>query len=478
MPSGLKERLVRMRGTPPPEAQPLSAGAVPESLGRVERALLGSSAESLPLRERLRRLADAAARRSDARQSESHGPSFERFAGEEVTNDRGMFLLVEKIVPLDGSVAVGDELLGDSTARPLGQVLEWLNRLQGPATANVRVLSGNPHLADFDLTRAVFLDTETTGLSGGTGTAAFLVGTGHLEGDRFVVRQYFMRDYNEEPALLARLAADLAAFSGVVTYNGAQFDLPLLETRYRLDRSPSPFSSMPHLDLLQPARRLWKARFDCCRLQTLEAGLLGVLRVGDVPGQEIPQIYFRYIRGRGAGSLGRVLQHNYVDIVSLAALLSLALDWVGGAEPEDARDAYSLGRVFERARLYDRAEAEFQRALRLRPGRLEIPVLMRLGYRVKRRGDHSAAARLWERAAQQGECRAFRELALHHERRRRDLDAALEVVEHGLAQLDPSEPCCRRTGADLSRRRARLRARIGRRADAAAAALESAPRSA
>lgn len=454
-----------MRGSAPPEAPLPPSGEVAESVSRVERALLGSSDESLPLRERLRRLAGAAARRSDTRQRESLGPSIERFAGEEVTTDRGSFLLVEKVLPLDGSLAVDDELLEDRETGSLGQARDWLNRLQGPATANVRILSGNPDLADFDLTRAVFLDTETTGLSGGTGTAAFLVGTGHLEHDRFVVRQYFMRDYNEEPALLARLAEDLSAFSGVITYNGAQFDLPLLETRYRLNRSPSPLRDMPHLDLLQPARRLWKARFDSCRLQRLEAGLLGVRRVGDVPGHEIPQIYFRYIRGRAraAGSLGRVLQHNYVDVVSLAALLSLALDWVGGAEPDDPRDAYSLGRVFERARLYDRAEAEFRRALRLRPGGLEAPVLMRLGYRVKRRGDHTAAAKLWERAARQGECRAFRELALYHERRRRDLDAALEVVENGLSQLDPSEPCCRRTGSDLSRRRARLLARIARR---------------
>ena len=478
--SRLQERLDGLRETsrseacrlPSHEATPLSPtggegrGEVPESLGRVERALLGASAESLPLRERLRRLADGAARRSDARRSESCGPSFERFAGEEVSNERGSFLLVEKVVPLDG--------LADA-AGVLGQARDWLNRLRGSPPENVTVLSGNPDLAGFDLTRAVFLDTETTGLSGGTGTAAFLVGTGHLTGDRFVVRQYFMRDYNEEPALLARLAEDLSAFSGVITYNGSQFDLPLLETRYRLDRSPSPLLGVPHLDLLQPARRLWKARFGCCRLQTLEAALLGVRRVRDVPGQEIPQIYFRYIRGRGAGSLGRVLQHNYVDVLSLAALLSRALDWVGGAEPDDPHDAYSLGRVLERARLYERAEAEFRRALRLGPGRLEIPVLMRLGYRIKRRGDHPAAARLWERAAEQGECRAFRELALYHERRCRDFDAALEVVEKGLARLDSNEPCCRRTGRDLSRRRVRLRARIARRAVRETAIAEPEP---
>ena len=130
--------------------------------------------------------------------------------------------------------------------------------------------------------RPLFLDAETTGLAGGTGTYAFLVGAGWVEGDTLVVAQYFMRDLDEEPALLAALRPRLEEASVVVTFNGTGFDLPLLETRFILGRSRWP--ALPHVDLLWPARRVWSRRFADCRLGTLERDVLGVTRDADVPG--------------------------------------------------------------------------------------------------------------------------------------------------------------------------------------------------
>ncbi|MEK6665539.1 MAG: ribonuclease H-like domain-containing protein, partial [candidate division NC10 bacterium] len=164
--------------------------------------------------------------------------------------------------------------------------------------------------------RLLYLDTETTGLAGGTGTYAFLVGAGFFDGDRFVLAQYFMRDLDEEPALISAMAALLADFDGVVTYNGRGFDLPLLETRFVLSRRPWP-QHLSHLDLLPPARRLWSSRLPDCRLGTIEARVLGLERVDDVPGALIPSLYFHYLRSRRAEALQPVFEHNRLDVLSL-----------------------------------------------------------------------------------------------------------------------------------------------------------------
>jgi len=313
------------------------------------------------------------------------------------------------------------------------------------------------------LCRGGFPDTETTGLAGGAGTAAFLIGVGFVEGDRFVVRQYFMRDYDEEPALLHALAELLASFPFLVTYNGKAFDVPLLESRYRLNRTPFPAATAHHLDLLPPARRLWKLRLESCRLQSLESALLGMRRAGDVPGEEIPRIYFEYLRSRDARGIARVLQHNRLDVLSLAALSAVACQWVHDEGPDDPRDAYSLGRVFERARLYERSDEQYRRALGDEVGPLRTAALLRLAARAKRAGDHSSACDLWEQAAAGGSWLALRELAVHHEHRTRDLDAALAAVDRG---LDPSasarDIASGRVVAEFARRKARLARKMDR----------------
>jgi uncharacterized protein YprB with RNaseH-like and TPR domain len=409
--SSLHDRLRRLRRDPDPAPD----------LERLEQELLGEDAreadEIASLKARLERLVAATKGRDRrARRGEpAPVPLEELVDGMRRENERGEFFVVETSVHLE--VRHGDVPL---------------SRLHTVDPETVGVLAAEPELGDFDLRQAVFLDTETTGLAGGTGTAAFLIGAGWVEGDRFVVRQYFMRDYHEEAALLQGPAADLAGFSNIVRYNGKAFDVPLLDSRFRLARSRFPLAEAPHLDLLHPARRLWKARLESCRLQSLEVALLGLRRHGDIPGDDIPQVYFDWVRRRDARLLARVFEHNRQDIVSLAALAVLACQWVEEGRAEDPRDVFSLARVLERARLFERSEEEYRRAVALGARELRGPALLRLGSRAKRAGDFERAAGLWQEAGEAGEPEGWRELAMHHEHRTRDLEAALGAVERGM----------------------------------------------
>ena len=419
----LGSRLQRLRRPEPPSGPSGDDASGAFGLDRLEREMRGESpgdGEALSLKARLERLVAVAAVKEKERRGPAPVPLEELVEGMRVENERGEFFLVETAVHLE--VRHGDV--------PLSRV-----HTIGPST--VGILTAEPELEGFDLRRAVFLDTETTGLAGGAGTAAFLIGVGWVEGDRFVVRQYFMRDYHEEAALLHALAEELARFDRLVTFNGKMFDVPLLDTRFRLNRGRFPLSGAAHLDLLHPARRLWKARLESCRLQSLEVGLMGLRRHGDIPGEEIPQVYFDWVRRRDARMLAKVFEHNRQDIVSLAALAVLACQWVEEGRAEDPRDVFSLARVLERARLYDRSEAEYRRALDLGPGALRGPALLRLAWRAKRGGEHDRAAALGAEAGEAGEVEGWRELAMHHEHRARDLDQALAAVERGMRLVVP-----------------------------------------
>ncbi|HZJ69827.1 MAG TPA: ribonuclease H-like domain-containing protein, partial [Planctomycetota bacterium] len=178
---------------------------------------------------------------------------------------------------------------------------------------------------------------------------------------------------------------------------------PLLETRYRLNRERFPLGQALHFDLLHPARRLWKARLESCRLQSLERALLGVTRRGDVPGEEIPRIYFDFVRRRDGRAMARVLEHNRLDVLSLAALAALACQWVEGGHAEDPRDVYCLGRVLERAALYERSEEQYRRLLTQAPGPVRTASLLRLAARAKKAGQMETAVAYWEEAAQSGD---------------------------------------------------------------------------
>jgi uncharacterized protein YprB with RNaseH-like and TPR domain len=290
-----------------------------------------------------------------------------------------------------------------------------------------------------DPRKLLFLDIETTGLSGGTGTYAFLAGVGYLDGGRFVLVQYFMRDLDEEPALLAALDPLLARTSAVVTFNGTGFDLPLLETRFILARRRWP-AALPQVDLLRPARRLWSGTLDDCRLGTLERTVLGLDRGGDVPGMLIPSLYFEFLRHRRAARLVPVFAHNRNDVLSLAALLgwlARALAGAGGAGLSPGELA-GVGRLWE-AHDPERGIACYEAALGAGlAGPAARWVQLRLAWWEKRRARWEVACALWDAVARGGggpfDARPWEELAKFHEHRARDAAAARQVVLQALGE--------------------------------------------
>jgi uncharacterized protein YprB with RNaseH-like and TPR domain len=193
-------------------------------------------------------------------------------------------------------------------------------RLTGTNMSAAALLAGHPEIARMDISDALFLDTETTGLAGGTGTFAFLIGLGWYEGQDFVVCQLFARDFHEEASMLTLLQDMAAEKRFLVTFNGRAFDVSLLSARFILNRLKDPLTGMPHLDLLFPSRRLAGHRLENCRLVTLESEILSFTRTGDVPGYEIPARYFDWLRNRDGTLLEDVFLHNRLDIVSMAAL--------------------------------------------------------------------------------------------------------------------------------------------------------------
>ncbi len=201
----------------------------------------------------------------------------------------------------------------------------------------------------FDARKCLFLDTETTGLSGGAGTVAFLVGVGFVEGNALVIEQYLMRDYSDEPELVDRLANRMEHFDCVCTFNGKTFDMPLLEARFTMCRMRHRWQELENIDLLHPAKRTWKLRLGSCRLGRLEEIILGLERVGDLPGSEVPQRYFDFLKSGDMSLLEDVIKHNRQDIATLATLLVKLCEIYD--EPErltDKKDLFSVGKALEK----------------------------------------------------------------------------------------------------------------------------------
>jgi uncharacterized protein YprB with RNaseH-like and TPR domain len=307
-----------------------------------------------------------------------------------------------------------------------------------------------------------FLDTETTGL--GAGACAFLIGVGTIDcsGDStgFRLRQFFLRDYADEPSLLARLSEHLAQFDVLITYNGKAFDQPLLETRYRMARAPHPFGRMPHLDLLFGARRLWKLRLESCRLVDLENQILGVEREGDLPGEMIPYCYLEFLRTRQAFELVPIFHHNALDILSLACLTAIvpfAFRAPDSVLVRHGADLIGLARWLLETGRHEESLALFRRALAMG---LPDHLLFRTQWDIaalERRGGRADAslAVLADLAAARNpyRVRALAELAKHYEHNERSYSMALEMTRAALTFEDSPE---------LRRREERLKNRLAR----------------
>lgn len=286
----------------------------------------------------------------------------------------------------------------------------------------------------------LFLDTETTGLSGGSGTHAFLIGIAWWEGGGLEIEQFFMREFSEERALLLALRERIAEHPVLVTFNGKSFDWPLLETRYRLSRKISVPTPRAHLDFLHPARNLWRLRLGSVRLSELERHVLGWDRGADLLSGRIPQIYFDYLRGGPAERLVSVLNHNQMDLRGLAALSTRILRLLGDAENlgQDGLELFGVSRICERRGEHTRARHLYQKSiasfLPTETDRVARRLLARL---AKRQGDFELACELWKDAL--GNSRhgyeAYEQLAIYYERQARDPEQAREIVRQALNEL-------------------------------------------
>ena len=357
-------------------------------------------------------------------------------AGRIVSNRFGRALIVDRRYESDrfhGTRRVGDCEVPD------GDTL----RLLDPALP--RIEGSGPDA------RTIFVDLETTGLSGGAGTVAFLVGCGWFDMGAFQVRQFLLTSYAAERALLDAVASCFDATTLLVTYNGKTFDVPVMETRWMFHRMRMPLESVRHFDMLHPARRLWSSReldapMDDCRLSTLERVLCGVRRVGDVPGLEIPGRYFQFLRSGDARPLEPVLEHNRLDLISLAAVTAHAVQLVEEGTPlcRDGAETLALGRVYERAHCTDRAIDAYRCAAAAPGTHVDVvaEAYYRLAVRLRRDRHFAAAADCWRRLLELKQGRTGRRstllgplrqvaveaLAIHHEHRERDYAGARELA--------------------------------------------------
>ncbi|MFO7692974.1 MAG: ribonuclease H-like domain-containing protein [Vicinamibacterales bacterium] len=337
----------------------------------------------------------------------------------------------------------------------------------------------------------LFFDLETTGLSGGAGTLAFLVGCGYFDDEGFHTRQFFLGGYEAEREVLDALTALAGRFNGLITFNGRTFDVPLIETRYLFHRLASPFADMPHFDMLHPARRLWRRRniaqashrerwsggrageHASCALGALEEAILGVARVGDVPGFEIPSRYFNYLRTGDLAPLAPVFEHNRLDLLSLAAITAIAARMAGEgpAGAPSPHEALAMARIYVRLGRWEEAETCFARAggigaapwdARSIDPEVRADALRQLAIERRRRHRYEEAAEAWRLLLDAGAGaanaqEARRALAIHHEHRARNLEEARRQASRALASAeDPAD-------ADALRHRiARLDRKLGR----------------
>lgn len=356
-------------------------------------------------------------------------------AGEVVGNEEdGAFYLVRQDFPLD-------TLHGDV---PLGAVLEAIPE-------HIALSACDEELKDFDPATTVFIDTETTGLAGGTGTVPFLIGLGYFVEGAFRLEQCFMRDFDEEEPMLAYLDGLFSRFDTVVSYNGKSYDMPLLRTRCIFNRIPFRLDGAMHFDLVHAARRFWKDRLGSCTLGNIETAILGIERHGDVPGYEIPEIWFNYVRSRDARKLEQVFYHHKMDILSLVTLtseLSRLLDAPDGQGFEHAQDKLSLLRIHFKQKRYEQVPALAKELLDSEAeSNIRRECLELLAFSYKRQQDWLKMEEVLEAFVAEfpRDLLARHELAKLYEHRTRDLLKAETVCKETIAILETRAALVRRT---------------------------------
>ncbi|MGB9894000.1 MAG: ribonuclease H-like domain-containing protein [Candidatus Saccharicenans sp.] len=304
------------------------------------------------------------------------------------------------------------------------------------------VLGRDEAFENLSLARAVFIDLETTGLAGGTGTVPFLIGLGFFETDSFKIIQYFLNDLASELRMLEELQAlfEDKHFTSVVSYNGKGFDLPLLETRFTLNRLRLPLKELPHLDFLFSARNLWKYKYESCRLYDLALSHLGADRAEDIPSEEIPWRYFQYLRTQDFSLIEPIFYHNQEDIMSLygvvvagALLVSRSLE---EAEIEaEATELLGVGKIWEKAGQLEKSVVLYEKALGKKlPEQISHKVRKSLAHYFKKQRQWEKSLELWQELVEHSEdLECFRQLAIYYEHQQKNPEEALKYALDGLA---------------------------------------------
>jgi uncharacterized protein YprB with RNaseH-like and TPR domain len=358
-------------------------------------------------------------------------------------------------VPSSRDTSSPKERLGQSVDTPHGTafVLEErfpiehshgnrkLNEYFGYKADLAAQVARDTNLANIDLTRLMFVDTETTGLVGGAGTIAFLIGVGSFEQNEFVLRQFFLHEPGEEAAMLHHLQSYIDAANGFISFNGRVFDLPLMEMRFRMGlRKRLPLTTWPHFDLLFPARRLWRRELPDCSLGTLEKRILGVQRSEqDVPGEWIPGIYLDYLRTGEASEIRRVIYHNMVDILSLVGLSVeiLSRHDSDSITPLTGAEALGVARWHESAGREKPAGSAFLAAVESEDKDVRIEALRYWTAHLKRGNKREEAVTFWEQwhSLAKDDPRPCVELAKYYEWYVKDIEKAAEWAQTALVCL-------------------------------------------
>ena len=331
-------------------------------------------------------------------------------------------------------------------------------------------LSREGEFAELDLSSAVFLDLETTGLAGGTGTVPFLVGLAYYRDERFNVTQFFLNEMAEEDRLVRELGQFVKdmGFKSIVTYNGKAFDMPLVETRFAMHRTPCPLRGLPHLDFLFSARSLWKHKYDSCRLFNLAQQIVQAERSEDIPGGEIPLRYFQYIRSGDFSLIDPILYHNQEDLLSLlgvvvagAVLVERNRDAAARGE-DDAMDLYGVAKLFERAGDAATSAALLEKALaggRGLTAEVTHHARKKLSHYFKKNKDWDRALVFWQEMAGGEEVDCFRELSMYFEHTAKDYMEAIRVATEGWALAKGKSSAAER---DFEKRIARIKGKIAK----------------
>jgi uncharacterized protein YprB with RNaseH-like and TPR domain len=324
---------------------------------------------------------------------------------------------------------------------------------------------GGPDCEGLQADNLIYMDTETTGLSGGAGTVAFLVGVGFFEDGAYIIRQYFMRDYDDEAAMLAELQKLFQRLQGFVTFNGKAFDINLLLGRFISNRLKPAFREKPNLDLLYPSRRVWGLKLESCRLSSLEENVLGEFRSDDIPGAMIPSVYFKYLEDRDASDIKRVVRHNELDILSMVALLGKLSSMLQNPliNTDMGYELLGLGRIFEASG----KTVNMLECLEACTGSEEYTIrsqaVRRLTDVYKRSGSYDRALEHWN--AMESRNTGFElfhliEMAKYYEHKMKDIEFALVLVEKAVQNCLGAGLKSSRQFDELIKRRDRLKRKM------------------